>query len=87
MDKQKLEEAIEKIKSILNELDADDSESKNRLEQLSDQINDRIHSEGTEGKETISDRVKEAALLFEVKHPRVAEALNEIKVALYGMGL
>lgn len=90
MDNDKLNNALEKLDKALREADLTDRQSVLRLNELMTDVRQRLenaNSEHAENEDSLSERIKQAVFKFEVKHPRIAEALDEIKLALYGLGL
>lgn len=87
MDNDKLNNALEKLDKALREADLTDQQSILRLNELMTDVRQRLENANAEAEDSLSERVKQAVFKFEVKHPRIAEALDEIKLALYGLGL
>ncbi len=88
MTNQKLADALNKLNKVIDKLEADDQESREKLETLVNSINAKLHGSKDQKRDNgLADQIKESALSFEVKHPLITDTLNEIKLALYGIGL
>jgi hypothetical protein len=88
MANQKLTEALNKLNEAIEKLEPADQESRDKLTILVNHINDKLNGPSdTEHDNGLASQIKESALNFEVKHPIISEALSEIKLALYGIGL
>ena len=88
MTNNKLIEALDRLRKAMGDLDKRDEESRKRLSQLIDDINRKLASpENSEHDSRLLEQLKDAVVHFKVKHPLITETINEIKMALYSIGL
>ena len=88
MSKQKLKEALLRLKEALNEMDPGDAESRDLLLELSDAIEEKIIKPQAPGKHTqLQEKLKQQAVYFKVQHPLISSALDEIADVLTHLGI
>jgi hypothetical protein len=88
MTNKKLIEALNRLRKALGDLDKKDKKSREKLSLLIDDINRNLASpESSKQDRRLLVQLKDAVVHFEVKHPVITEAINDIKMALYSIGL
>ncbi|MFT7637394.1 MAG: hypothetical protein ACI9Y8_001168 [Candidatus Omnitrophota bacterium] len=88
MTNPKLAEALKKLNAEIDKLEPADQESREKLETLVNDINNKLHGHSDQEQDNgLASQIKESALCFEARHPVISETLGEIKLALYGIGL
>ncbi len=88
MSNKKIPGLLDRLNKALEGLDATDEKSKAKLSLLIRKINRKLDKPGdSKQKDSFTDEIKDAAIYFEVKHLVIAETLDEIKIALYSIGL
>jgi hypothetical protein len=84
----KLAELLEKLNNALETLDSTDEKSRKKLSQLIKNINLKLGKpEHNDDDAPLADQLKDTVVHFEVSHPAITDILNQIKLALYSMGL
>ncbi len=88
MSNQKILTLVDKLNKALDGLDAADQESKAKLSQVIQKISRKLAKPGPSKQEDpLANEIKDAMLHFEIKHPVIAETLEQIKRSLYSIGL
>lgn len=88
MTDKKIKESLNKLSKALERLDPKDEVSKKKLSRLIDQVNRKLS--GPKDKEhdrNLDSQINEALIHFKAQHPVIMEIIDEIKLALYSMGL
>ena len=90
MSKESLTAHLEALKSEINALTGDNEADRERLatliQQIEDQIDVEIATEEEEEPVTV-DSLRHMAEKFEVEHPKITKAINEIMTTLSNMGI
>ena len=88
MSNKKILELVDKLNEALKGLDAADEKSKAKLSRLIHGISRKLdETKQSKQEDPLSDEIKDAVIHFEIKHPVIAETLEQIKLALYSIGL
>jgi predicted transcriptional regulator len=88
MTNNELIRALDRLKKAIGRLDKADEESRKRLSRLINDINRKLdRPEDSEHDNRLLEQLKDAVVHFKVKHPVITETINEIKIALYSIGL
>jgi predicted transcriptional regulator len=88
MTNNELIQALDRLQKAMRNLDKTDEESRKRLSQLINDINRKLASpENLEHDNRLLEQLKDAVVHFKVKHPVITETIDEIKMALYSIGL
>lgn len=88
MSKQKLHNELEKLRNEINHIAAEDTESRNKLNQLISELETQLDiPDGEVQDQGVLTSVKEAIEHFETDHPRATAILNDIMVTLSNMGI
>lgn len=83
-----LTQALEKLRLEIGALDTADEESRHKLEQLVQDLEQKLENpEDTELHEDLSDRLRDSMLEFEVSYPRLTSIMNDIMMKLSNMGI
>ena len=83
-----LTQALEKLRREIGALDTADEESRHKLEQLVQDLEQKLENpEDTELHEDLSDRLRDSMLEFEVSYPRLTSIMNDIMMKLSNMGI
>lgn len=88
MSAEQLRQKLEHLKNEINGLAADDHASRERLENLISDIENRLQQEDADmSDDSLLDHVQETITHFETNHPRATAILNDIMVTLSNMGI
>lgn len=87
MSEQKLREEIERLRAEIDQLAAGDHASRDRLNKLISEIEERLDRLDDEADGSMTERVRESIRHFETEHPRATAILNDIMVTLSNMGI
>ena len=87
MTHDKLREDLDKLRAEIDNIAADDHESKEKLNQLITQLESRLKSSDDEDNQGLTQNVKETINHFETEHPRATAILNDIMVTLSNIGI
>lgn len=88
MAEQKLHDDLKKLRNEINNIAADDTESREKLNQIISELESQL--ENTDGKvqdEGVLTSIRETIEHFETDHPRATAILNDIMVTLSNMGI
>lgn len=88
MAKQRLHDDLEKLRNEIDNIAAEDTESREKLNQIISELEAQL--ENTSGEvqdESVLTSVREAIEHFETDHPRATAILNDIMVTLSNMGI
>lgn len=88
MAKQRLHDDLEKLRNEINNIAAEDTESREKLNQIISELEAQL--ENTDGEvqdEGVLTSVRDAIEHFETDHPRATAILNDIMVTLSNMGI
>ncbi len=84
----RLSEAIETLRSEINTLDVDDNDSREKLESLLKDLENRLNQpRDTDSDGDLTDQLKESMLHFETSHPALTGILNDIMIKLSSIGV
>ena len=87
-DESRLIEAVETLRAEIDELDENDLESREKLDQLLRDLEDRLKQPRDSGdNRDLTDQLKESMLHFETSHPSLTGILNDIMVKLSSIGV
>ncbi len=85
---EKFKQSVEKLKAQVDEIDASKTEVKKEMNQLINDLEHQIaHPEDSEHLDKLNKNVPGLVTKFEIEHPKLAEALNDIMVILSNMGI
>lgn len=85
MSDQKVKSILKTLRGRIANLNPSDELARKELTVL---VNDIEKNLGASGQgNSLSERVKTSALKFEVQHPYLTEIFNDLKSALYSLGL
>jgi predicted nucleic acid-binding Zn-ribbon protein len=84
--KQKLTETISALRAEIAQLHTDDAESKQRLEQLVENLENKLEHPDDDDHH-LDEGIKDSITHFEVTHPRITAILNDIMMTLSNMGI
>lgn len=87
MSEQKLREEITKLRAEIDQIATGDQISRDRLNQLISEIEQRLEQTDDEADGSLTERVRESIRQFETEHPRTTNILNDIMVTLSNMGI
>ena len=87
MPEQQLQVYLEKLRAEIHTVADSDSQTKDRLNTLINDIEACIDPEQETDDQNIVDSVKEALTHFETEHPRATAILNDIMLTLSNMGI
>lgn len=87
-DESRLTEAVETLRAEIDAVDENDSESREKLERLLLDLEDRLKQprDGANDKD-LTDQLKESMLHFETSHPALTGILNDIMIKLSSIGV
>ena len=83
----KLNEDLEKLRAEIENIAADDDESKEKLNRLITSLESKIKDPETEDTQGLTKNIKDTISHFETEHPRATAILNDIMVTLSNMGI
>ena len=88
MSENKLRDDIEKLRGEIKTLHADEDISKEKLENLLQEIESGLEAEAQDEKQSeLLAGLKESVGHFEAEHPRATAIINDIMVTLSNMGI
>ena len=85
MTEESLKNKIKELRSELDRVADDDPESRERLDQLISELEEKL--ENQEEYPSLIDSIKESINHFEAEHPRATAIMNDIMVTLSNMGI
>lgn len=84
----KLQETLKALREEIDNLSADEQESKARLEELVEKLQLKLERpDDTVYHQSLTEGLSESLTYFEVSHPRITGVLNEIMMTLSNMGI
>ncbi|HEY5702935.1 MAG TPA: DUF4404 family protein [Gammaproteobacteria bacterium] len=83
----KLESELQKLREEVACLSKDDTESRDKLNRLINELERKLDSEIEDDDRSLMDSMKDALSHFEAEHPRATAILNDIMVTLSNMGI
>ena len=86
MPKLTLKQNLEKLRSQLSATHELDAETREQLAEVADTIERILHEPGADHREAF-DRIEDAALSFEARHPSFARILSEVTDAIAKLGI
>ena len=88
MSREKLEHALERLRSELDSLGQGPEEANARLRRLIDDVERQMDSlELGNDDASVGDTIKDYIEQFEIEHPRITNILNDVMVTLSNMGI
>ncbi len=87
MSHERIHAAIEALRAEINKLDAEDTVSRARLDQLVRELQEQLDAGDAASPAVLEGSVTELIEQFEVEHPRITGVLNDLMVTLSGMGI
>lgn len=88
MPNEKLRKSIKNLRDEIDRIDSSNVAAKEKMNQLLGELEDRLdHPEQSEDSQKLMDKLEGMIAEYEVKHPRLAEAMEEILVTLSNMGI
>ncbi|NIN61170.1 MAG: DUF4404 family protein [Gammaproteobacteria bacterium] len=83
----KLHSELQKLREEVACLSKDDTESRDKLNRLINELERKLDSEKEDDDRSLMDSMKDALSHFETEHPRATAILNDIMVTLSNMGI
>ena len=88
MSKQQLQKDLEKLRNEINSLSESDIESREKLNQLLQVLEEKLENNNDEVQDQgVLKTMRETIEHFETDHPRATAILNDIMVTLSNMGI
>ena len=87
MTRRKIHDDLERLWAEISHLAADDVASRNRLDQLVNELETKLENPDAVEDDGLMNNLKEAIAHFETEHPRATAILNDIMVTLGNMGI
>lgn len=87
MKNHQLQEELQKLRNEINQLAASDHESRSKLNQLINDLENKLEDPDSKDNEGLIDHLKDTIEHFETEHPRATAILNDIMVTLSNMGI
>ena len=88
MSENKLRDDIEKLRNEIQTLDTNEDDSKNKLENILQEIESNLETEAQNNEPSeLLVGLKESVGHFEAEHPRATAIINDIMVTLSNMGI
>ncbi|SMF94781.1 protein of unknown function [Methylomagnum ishizawai] len=87
MAEKEVSEALFHLRGEIERLDEDNIELKSKLEDLLDDLEDKLEAAEDDQQLHLVEDMKEAVSQFEVEHPTLTGILNNLMVALGNMGI
>jgi len=88
MPNERLRKSIRDLHGEIDRIEFKNAAQKDQMQQLLDELENHMdHPEDTENSQKLIDKLESLIEEYEVKHPRVASALEEILVTLSNMGI
>ncbi len=88
MPDEKLRKSIKGLRAEIDRIDAKNAATKEEMEKLLGELEDHFnHPENPEDSQKLINKVEGLIAEYEVKHPRLSSALEEILVTLSNMGI
>ncbi|BBL74350.1 DUF4404 family protein [Methylomagnum ishizawai] len=87
MAEKEVSEALFHLRGEIERLDEGNAELKSKLEDLLDDLEDKLEASEDDQQLHLVEDMKEAVSQFEVEHPTLTGILNNLMVALGNMGI
>ncbi len=88
MPRENLRKSIKKLRAEVDRIDVQEKDVKNQMETLLGELEEEAKKpEDSERSQKLADKLKEMIAEYEVKHPGIATALEEILWTLSNMGI
>ncbi len=88
MSKENLRKSIKKLRAEVDRIDVQEKDVKNQMEALLGELEEEANKpEDSERSQKLADKLKGMIAEYEVKHPSIATALEEILWTLSNMGI
>ena len=87
MPQKQLRHSLAELRSEIDNIEAIDDESRARLNQVVDQVQQKIDSPDEADHHNLVGSLDDSVRHFEVTHPNITEALNKVMVALSNIGI
>ena len=84
MKDEKIKESLDKLRKALKGIKPDDEASIKKLSKLIHEVDGRLTGKH---ERDLENELNKAVVHFKVEHPVITELINEIKMALYSLGL
>lgn len=88
MSQQKLNDALQELKSQIANLELGDAQAKQKLQSLVDSLEEKLRSpQDAIQHHSLVEEVRDSVEHFEVEHPRITAILNDLMMTLSNMGI
>ncbi len=88
MANEQLRKSIRDIRGEINRIEFKNTAKKDQMQELLDELENHMdHPEDVENSQKLIDKLEGVIEEYEVKHPHLASALEEILVTLSNMGI
>lgn len=87
MSKDNLRNDLERLRSEVNQLSGGQPETRQRLDSLITDLENRIDTEVSDNDGNLIEDISDYIKRFETEHPRATAILNDIMVTLSNMGI
>jgi chemotaxis regulatin CheY-phosphate phosphatase CheZ len=87
MSKENLRNDLERLRSEVNQLSSSQPETRQRLDTLITDLENRIDTEIDNDDGNLMEDIRDYISKFETEHPRATAILNDIMVTLSNMGI
>lgn len=87
MNKTQLHDAVESLRTQIDQLDDADAKTRERLQDLLLQMEQELAREDGLADPTMQDTLLQIAEAYEIEHPRVAATVRDIMTKLMSMGI
>jgi len=85
---EKLQETLQALRKEIDKLKPDETESKDRLEQLIRKLELKLdRPDDTNRHLSLTEGLSDSLTYFEVSHPRITGVLNDLMMTLSNMGI
>jgi len=87
MSKEKLSELLINLKQELENTDIKDTDVKNKLEFLIQDLNSKLENNENPDIDDFSEKISHIVEQFEIEHPGITELLSKLSTGLSNMGI
>ncbi len=87
MNPTELQKTLETLHAELNSAESVDEATRAKLVALAEDIQRLSEQKSTDEVEPLSEQVQDMVLKFEVDHPQLTKALNQVSAALANLGI
>ena len=87
MTENKINNALNELRSEIDNLHIDNQDAKVRLNQLLKNIEQSVENGPSDGHHDVLEEMRHAVSHFEVAHPRITGIINDLMMTLSNMGI